>query len=73
MILSVMVGNGAQLCAMVGVTLGSLLRLLLNVSGLMDKDSIRSPRVLVSLKPRFPCHCHDDMLDFLWRVKKNFA
>ena len=65
--LSVFVGNGAQLCAMTGVTLG-LLDHRCSEMATLTSHSVRAIRISISIKPRLHRHCHDGLLDILWRV-----
>lgn len=69
MALSIMVGNGAQLCAMVGVTLGESTTSYLNV--IQDVSTIISVRFVglpFPVKSWFTWHCHDGVLDAVWMV-----
>jgi hypothetical protein len=71
MLLAIMVGNGAQLCAMVGVTLGlpSLVCHLYSITHLtISSISICPPGIPFPFEPRLACHCNDDLLDILRRV-----
>lgn len=67
MMLSMFVGNGAQLCAMTGVTLGLLCRRCCGIRILMLL-SVCALRVSVAVKPRLDRYCYDGLLDVLWRV-----
>jgi Endomembrane protein 70 len=69
MLLSIMVGNGAQLCAMVGVTLGGPSMSCFNIiNSVSTKISLRIVGFPFSIKSWFTWHCHDGVLDAVWRV-----
>lgn len=69
MVLSVLVGNGAQLCAMVGVTLSQHCTAFLqqHLSSPYYR-SLRATRLPLTVKPRLARDSHDRMLDILRRV-----
>ena len=70
LILSILVGNGAQLCAMVAVTLGWAF--LLQVQTISHKRAVFSVcpvGILVSLKSWLPGNSYDGLLDYFWRVR----
>ena len=69
LVLSAFVGNGAQLSAMVGVTLGVLILPFLHVPNTKLRPfSLCSTGVPFALEPRLSRHSNDDMLDFLRQV-----
>lgn len=68
MVLSVLVGNGAQLIAMVGVTLRKH-PYYSNPALLILNFSVRSSRILVSFEPWRIGNRHDGFLDILWSVR----
>lgn len=69
LILSALVGNGAQLSAMVGVTLGVLIYPLPHDHNTkLGSSSLCSDGIPFPLEPRLSCHSDDDLLDFLWQV-----
>jgi hypothetical protein len=67
MILSVLVGNGAQLCAMVVVTLGALDGCCV-FDILTQSSSVRIARVPLTFQPRIIGNSHDGLLDVLREV-----
>lgn len=68
--LSVMVGNGAQICAMVSVTLSSCSPSIAEYLFIeICAYSLCVVGLPLPLKSRFTCHGNDDLLDILWRVK----
>lgn len=67
MLLSIMVGNGAQLCAMVGVTLGRSTTSYFNAI-INTIISLRLVGFPIPIKSRFTRHCHDGVLDAVWMV-----
>ena len=62
--LSMFVGNGAQLCSMTGVTLGLFYHRFFGVVTLTS-DSVRVVWISVSVEPGFHRHRYDDLLDVL--------
>jgi hypothetical protein len=73
MVLSVMVGNGAQLCAMCAVTLGSSFILEPFVYCLKSTpNSLRIAGFPLTFKPGFSRYCYDGVLDLFWRVSRLF-
>jgi hypothetical protein len=65
-----MVGNGTQLCAMFGVTLGPFFSTypapcILTV---ISHFSICASRVFVTFEPWIACHRYDGLLVVVWRV-----
>ena len=72
MVLAVLVGNGSQLCAMVGVTLGTLpyTRLFYGPPCLLDVSSLCFARVSVTFEQGIASNGDDGLLDLLRRVRK---
>jgi transmembrane 9 superfamily protein 2/4 len=69
LVLSALVGNGAQISAMVGVTLSvSILPLINAPNTKLRSSSLCSTGVPFALEPRLSRHGNDDLLDFLWQV-----
>jgi hypothetical protein len=66
-----MVGNGTQLCAMCGVTLGppSLHYLNYSILTVLSVFSVCAPRVFVTFEPWITGDRDDDLLDVLRRVR----
>lgn len=74
LVLSALVGNGAQLCSMVGVTLGESRELLpLTSDAIPLSHSLCSVGLPLSFKSGFSRHGNDDLLDFLWQVRPTLA
>ena len=72
MVLSVLVGNGAQLCSMVGVTLGESIGMTpFNKYKLIffDSSSFCASGFPVPVQPRLASNSHDGLLDNLWEVR----
>lgn len=73
MVLSVMVGNGAQLCAMCAVTLGSSFNIgAFRLPSKITPNSLRIAGFPLTFKPRFSRYCYDGVLDLFWRVSRLF-
>ena len=69
LVLSALVGNGAQLSAMVGVTLGASIGLSTHDPNTnLGSSSLCSAGIPFPFEPRLSCHSNDDLLDFLWQV-----
>ena len=68
MVLSVVVGNGAQLCAMVGVTLSQSRGQVHYGSDSNTLYSIRTSWILVTFQSWLAGYRHDGLLDLLRRV-----
>lgn len=68
LVLSVMVGNGSQLCAMVGVTLGMKSALVFSAHLSHLTYSFCFARFPLAFQPWIACYGHDDMLDVLRKV-----
>jgi len=71
LLLSIMVGNGTQLCAMCGVTLGPHCPHYLNhpILTVVSVFSVCASRVFVTFEPRITGDRYDDLLDVLRRVR----
>lgn len=74
MVLAVLVGNGSQLCAMVGVTLGALpsIQLFCNSPCLLDIFSLCFARFSVTFEQGIASNGDDGLLDLLRRVRRPF-
>lgn len=69
MVLSIMVGNGAQLCAMVGVTLGGSAATYCNAAYTISiMISVCFVGLPFPIESRFTWHRDDGMLDDVWKV-----
>ena len=68
LILSICIGNGAQLCAMVGITLRKFLFCAVLYVSYLLVSSVCTTWILIPIKPWFFGDSDDGMLDILWLV-----